>query len=275
MPSWGNTEFEKAATDIAAAFLASQSQNGASLNALVEKTARDSSLNPEQIRRLCRRSNTIVFENKLAQKNDEYMEFNTADEEAVIRDIVGAESVVGTKTASAAELYPQLRDDFAKPVMTFDKIATERENIERSLDRSLRRPDAEVLYRRTKTAYEQLNSRAGQEDNRWQRLMGKVANASRGTYWDQDRFEADALCDGSTNVMPEVNAIREARGLTPYSVDLQKLAEQLDRIDGRPSAMSRLVKEAAEARIGAERCRQAAKIAAVRLRELERELYAR
>lgn len=250
MSRWTNADFVDAADNITKAFFAGQNNGGASLNELATKCARDNSLNPEQIGRLCRLVNTRAFETKLAvMQGDKYVQFPVSDADVVSSDLASAASL---KTASAPALYPDLPDGLASlretPEPEALKLASEYANAQRVCD-ALKSEPADVLHKRAKSAAERHDGLAQQAEVEWATAMRALVEKTAGIRWDHDAFEKSALVHTNGACLFELNEIRSILGKEPLDVPEGKLASLLDRIDAPETPAARLMKVASEARV--------------------------
>lgn len=248
MAKWASGEFDEAAGGIARAFLAGQGNGGASLNDLTTKCARDNALNPEQINRLCRLVNVMTFETKSAEmKGDKYVQFSVADGDVVCGQLQDAAS---TKQASF-DAYPELEDRMGSLRETDEpegmKIASAMEAA-KVICRATRGPADIDVYLSAKSAAERHRSDAGRDEVAWAEALRKVVEKTAGMRWDHDAFEKSALSLTEGDCLEELNAIREALGRPPLDLQLDKMAELLDRLEAAPTAEAHLVKRATAAR---------------------------
>lgn len=248
MARWSNDDFNNAATNITKAFYAGQGNGGASLNELSTKCAKDNSLNPEQIARLCRLVNTCAFETKLAEmQGDKYVQFPVAD-----ADVVSAELVNGAacKTASF-DAYPELGDTLASLRETEEpeamKLASMHANAQRVCD-ALKTEPPDVTHRRAKYAAERHTAEAEQAEAAWATALRQIIEKTSGIRWDHDAFEKAALAHTNGDCLFELNTIRDTLGKEQLEVDTEKLAFLLDRIEAPVTPEARLMKVAALAR---------------------------
>jgi hypothetical protein len=210
MATWDNADFDREATAIARAYWAGRDQNGAPLNELATKTARDNGLNPEQIRRLCRNANTKAFEQKHASlkgEPDRTPNFELADPESVIASLHQSVALAHTKQAAAE--YPELRDEFAPPpdpaLFAQEKVAALTHEIDGFL--SPRRSPLVELRRAEKLAGELAVERHAL-NFAWDDALGAVAERARYQGWSHDEFEKNAVALFGADVLPELNAVR-------------------------------------------------------------------
>jgi len=250
MSRWTNDDFAAAADSIAKAFFVGQNNGGASLNELATKCARDNSLNPEQIGRLCRLVNTRAFETKLAEmQGDKYVQFPVADADVVSSELAGAASL---KTASADGGYPELPDGLASlretPEPEGMKLASEYADARRVCD-AIKSEPADVVHRRAKHAAERHAGLAEQAEAEWATAMRAVVEKTAGIRWDHDAFEKSALVHTGGACLFELNEIRSILGMEPLDVPAEKMAALLDRIEATETPGARLMMTAAKARL--------------------------
>jgi hypothetical protein len=210
MAQWDSTDFDREATAIARAFWAGREQNGAPLNELATKTARDNGLNPEQIRRLCRSANTKAFEQKhaaLKGEDDRTPNFELSDPEAVISSLHQAVTAAHTKQAAAE--YPDLPNEYAPPVdaslFAREKVAALEGEINGYL--SPRRSPLVELRRAEKLAADLAVERHAL-NFAWDDALDGIAAQSRFQNWNHDDFEKNAVALFGADVLPELNAVR-------------------------------------------------------------------
>lgn len=255
MAHWDNKAFDKHADEIVGAWAAACDQNGPALDTLVEKTARDSALNPEQIRRLCRvvnsRAFNAVFEKKAGQPN-RVPDFPVAKEDAVITRL-HAEAAAVEKTAADAS-YPALDDELR--AVRGDDVAPlfpKTAQVDREQTRELALmfppdpPATERLLHLQKVA-EELRGRVAFAGYEARTALDKLAARQKTIGYDVDAFEKDALALCGAPGLDVINTLRTWRGTPRVSVPTEKVAALLDRIVGRSTADARLAKTACDAR---------------------------
>mgnify|MGYP001302369581 CR=1 FL=1 len=256
MATWDNADFDREATAIAHAYWAGRDQNGAPLNELATKTARDNGLNPEQIRRLCRNANTKAFEQKHASlkgEPDRTPNFELADPEAVIASLHQTVALAHTKQAAAE--YPELRDEFAPPpdpaLFAQEKVAMLSHEIDSFL--SPRRSPLVELRRAEKLASE-LAVERHQLNYAWDDAVSAVAAHARYQGWNHDDFEKNAVALFGADVLPELNAVRHRcrLGALGDGADADEVATKLAALQqtwvGVPDAMTAQLKTAMDVR---------------------------
>jgi len=246
MPTWNNSDFEREATDIARTFWAGKDQNGSSLNELTTKVARDHSLNPEQIRRLCRAANTQAFGQKHAslQGEDRTPEFDLSDAEAVIGSLSLA-LTGATKVASA--FYGAVPDEYARPAppipqASLTKVASEYVAPPRALGIELDR-----ALRETKDlGYERIGL-----NDLWETKIAELKSRARLQTWEHDAFEKNAVALYGADALPELNALRTVLGRDPIETGpatLAKLGSLQEQWLGVEDAHAVLLKQAMDLR---------------------------
>lgn len=250
MPQWDQKEFDAKASELAQAFLAGRGQNGSDLCSLATKVARDNSLNPEQIKRLCRMTNVKTFESKFASMKggaDRIVEFDPIDADSVISQLTKVAAPVSiTKVATA--LYPDLADE-VRPIelpaapepSEAQKVASFRQSIGPSLS-------PEKAYMRAVKLAQETDVRIASADRQWKRQMEQLVSMSKRAKWDHDGFEKDAIALFGEDVMPELNALRVEKRMEPIAYTSEKIAELQDRLFGNTTVEAELVKSASEAR---------------------------
>jgi hypothetical protein len=257
MATWDNADFDREATAIARAFWAGRDQNGASLNELATKVARDNGLNPEQIRRLCRNTNTKAFEQKYAAlkgQADRSPYFELADPEAVIENLRQTVAVAHTKQAEAE--YPDLPDEYAPPppnpkLFAREKIAALTHEIDNFLP-SYRSPFVEL--RRAEKQAADLAIERHQLNFAWDDAINAIVEHTRYQNWNHDDFEKNAVALFGADVLPELNAIRYRCGRSELGEGAaenevkMKLAELQQKWVGIPDELTNRLKVAMEIR---------------------------
>lgn len=248
MPTWTIDDFEARATAIAKQFLTS----GTSLDALAEKTARESALNPEQIDRLCRLVNVRVFEEKFAStkgQEERIPEFEVCSAETVRAKVAGAEKTAQVATrfsAPAPSRYPSLPNTFRPPppplmsktASVSDALLTIKQSVGKSTPPTLALIAAEKLA-------SDLRGQMALISSKWTEALHGLGQLSKTARWNQDNFEKDALALHGESILPELNAFRQQRGLPPHTFSAEKVAGIQDRIFGIESDATRLIKMAA------------------------------
>lgn len=247
---WSNADFDARAAELATAFQAGQGQNGADLNELVTKVARDANLNEEQIRRLCRAVNVHTFEAKFAAlQGDKDVRFPVADEVAVIGRLRD-DAVV--KTASVEDTFPDLPDEMARLRGTHDvpqltKVACFDEDARRAAS-YFRDVPVDVLYERAKRRVADLTTKRASADARWFGYIEKASYRLRPLYAELDAFEKNALAVLGPEVYDDLNAALDQANQPRFEAPREKLAALADRLEGRPDAFTKLLKCAMDAR---------------------------
>ena len=264
MSRWTNADFDAAADQISQAFSTGQGNGGAALNELAVKCARDNTLNPEQIARLCRLVNTRTFETKLAgMQGDKYVQFPVADADAVTSSLCNSASM---KTASLADPYPLLEDSLASlretPEPEQMKLAAAYANAER-VCKALPTEAPDKLHRRAKAAVERHTAAAEQAEAEWANALRMIVEKTAGIRWDHDAFEKAALVHTNGAGLYELNTIRETLGREALDVPSDKMAFLIDRIDAAETPAAKLVKVATAARLKCVEHIKQAKIATI------------
>jgi hypothetical protein len=252
MNPWSKSDFTKEAKRIAEAFIAGDGRNGATMTDLLEKSARDNALLPEQICRLTRMANTLTFNEKSAAmaaagEPDRHVEFLRGDEDAVISRL----SPTREATKIASELYPDLPDVFAaargevlpsEPALTVEKVA---EQIRNEIGRE---SPVKLLAHWEKVA-EELTSRKLGMSLRWEDSMGVLVEYVKTSGIDSDEFEDNALALHGHNIVPELQQLRRTFKLAEREFSLSKIAHTVEHVEGRVSIGTSAVKTAADARV--------------------------
>jgi hypothetical protein len=259
MALWDNKKYDEEATKIAKAFVAGEKQKGASLTALVEKTARDNGLNPEQIRRLVRVSNIRSWEEKFegmktAEAPDRNVEFSLGDENAVIRTLHGEAAAMvsmAIKTGEDVAIcdFPDLTDEMAdvrQPVPkdsgTYKKGSIEPVDAPRHYD-----VDALKLEKLA----EDIDVKIATARFEWKDAMQGLLDESRKISWTPEtaaEFEKSAIALHGVSIVPEINALRKMRGETTLALTNEKAAALRNRIYAQATIATELVKAASVAR---------------------------
>lgn len=254
MTAWDNKAFDAQSAGIVQAWIAAKDQGGASLNTLVEKVARDHSLNPEQIRRLCRSSTSkafnAVFEKKAREgAPDRMVDFDIANEDTVISALHAAASGSSEKQAE----YPSLADETivlrpsAPPL--FPKEAQVFRDVDKELDQLLGRDihPTEVLLHMQKVA-EEARGRAAHASYKWRDALDKLASEQSRIGFDRDSFECDVIAAAGADGVWVINELRSRAKLASLDVPTEKVPELLNHIVGADTHLARLAKTAAEKR---------------------------
>lgn len=247
MPTWTIDDFEARAMAIAKQFLTS----GTSLDALAEKTARESALNPEQIDRLCRLVNVRVFEEKFAStkgQEERIPEFEVCSAEAVRAKVAGvvktAQAVQSTFVSKAR--YPALPNAFRPPppplMSKTAAVADVLLDIKKAAGKSAT-PTAALIAAEKRAS--DLRGELALLSSKWTESLATLGSLSKMARWNQDDFEKDALALHGESILPELNAFRQQRGLPPHTFTAEKVAGIQDRIFGIESDATRLIKTAA------------------------------
>ncbi len=255
MATWDNKRYDEEATSIAKRFVAGMEQNGASLNDLVEKTARANNLNPEQIRRLTRVSNIRAWETRYEQMKtaadpDRNVEFQVGNDIEVIRRLHGVAKDTLSKTASveSPRSFPDLgneMDMIRRPepeTPAHIKVAAAPEIDTRRLSMELLKMErlAETIEVRQKA------SSLG-----WRGALEEVLRVTRNIDWSTEKhaqLERDAVNAYGMEVVPELNALRRLRGEPLLELSSEKVASLNDRVVARPNRLASLLKTASEER---------------------------
>ena len=254
MATWDNSQYDQNATDIAKTFCAGQGQNGSNLTDLVEKVARDNSLNGEQIRRLSRTANVKTFgakfdEMKTAGAEDRNVEFQLADENEVLRRLAGtAEAAVKVAYAAPqADKFPDLSDDYhdvRRPVPELQKTAEE-------LHVAMPRSSPEVEIMKLQRLHEEADMRAKQASTTWHYSLESVMELARKSTWSADKtadLEKTAVALYGVNAVPEINVLRLSRKADKLELTQEKVAAIQDRIVVKETDAVKFVKRAMDAR---------------------------
>lgn len=210
MTAWSTKDFEDRAERLAATWQAGAAQGGATLNDLVEKAARDHSLNPEQVQRLVAATNTKAFEVKFASMTgqaDRHVDFDVANADTVLGRLGEASAPAQEKVASYPDLPDELRGLRLPPIVPNAKLAADRSlaNIERLVGRE--EPLDRQSLRLQKVAQE-LNIQARQAAHDKWAAMDTLRAGCRRIGWDHDEFEKNAVAVHGFELLPEMNELR-------------------------------------------------------------------
>lgn len=250
MNPWTKADFTAEAKKLAEAFVAGEAQNGASITDLLVKSAQANQLNPEQITRLTRLTNTLAFNAKFAAKSvdpDRHVEFPLGKEADVIQRLGPAQGACKI----AQERYPDLPDEFAAsrgevappaPVLTVEKVAHE-------LREALGPENPSKLYEHWTKVASELESKLASHSARWETEMLRLAEFAKSSGVDADDFEKDAVALHGDHVLPELGQLRTNFGLPQVVYSSEKCAELKEFVEGRVSIGTSAVKAAADARI--------------------------
>jgi hypothetical protein len=252
MTTWDNADFDREASSIARAFWEGYGNNGAPLSEIATKIARDNSLNPEQIRRLCRTANSRAFEQKhaaLKGSEDRTPSFELADPENVIGALY--QDVVKTSEKRAFAEYPELRDEYAQaPDPSWaaqEKVASLNAEIEAHLG-PRRSPVVEL--RRHEKAAEEFRIQRAELNMRWEDCMAELQKLSSYQAWDHHEFEKNVVALYGGDALPELNTLRSFKKMAAIGDGAReedvtaKLASLQDRWLGVENGASGLVKQA-------------------------------
>lgn len=236
---WNPQDYTTHADSIADAFMSGQGMGGTPLIDLVEKTARDNALNPEQIRRLGSITNRAVFARKYAAdagKPDRRVDFELVDNEDVIGRIQGA-----TKTASVAvrpASYPDLPDPRAAG---FAKFAAE---IPSPLH-APSKPSPAKRYATIAKLASELPIELRILDESWCGDVAELAASFGKTGAQAHRdFELNALGVLGAGVVVELNAVRDKLAMPLIPDDPAKYAQAQQFIYGVPDEHTARLKRA-------------------------------
>ena len=256
MTTWDNADFDREASSVARAFWEGYGNNGAPLSEIATKVARDNSLNPEQIRRLCRTANSRAFEQKHASlkgADDRTPSFELADAENVIGTL--CQDVAKTNEKRAYAEYPELPDEFAPPLdpawAAQEKVASLNAEIEQHL--VPRRSTVVELRRHEKVAEEFRIERAGL-NMQWEDCLEELRKMASYQAWDHVAFEKNVVALYGGDALPELNALRSHRKMAAIGEGAReadvvtKLAGLQQQWLGVEDAASRLVKAAMSTR---------------------------
>jgi len=283
MATWDNAAFEQAAASLARAWHAGRDQKGASLGDLVEKTARDEGLNPEQIRRLARITNgfafNAIFKAAGAEKAAErYPDFEVADADVVIARLHKEVEAPAAKTAAE---YPALDDQFAplreRPE---DFAGSEKraaavghlEGIQAALGPA---QSPYARYVAAKHAADEAAVVRTRHLRAWDEGMLALRAKLAEVGFDRDGFEVVAASLHGTAVVPELNALRELAGRPALPSDPEVYAKLAQHEVHRETAATALLAKTAAARVAWTEWKEVAARAAAEAQRAEDVLYGR
>lgn len=246
MPQWDSKKFEEKAAEIAHAFLAERGD----LHRLTVKAAKDKGLNEEQVHRLSRAVNVKAFEQKFASlkgKSDRIVEFDPVDSEAVIGDLFN-KAPIAQKTAAAA--YPDLNDQLGEfrgwaPTQVKTASVDVRAEVLNSVPKD---PPIESQINHWRKVAEELRVKRAGAEMRWDSAMAELESQSKRLYWDRDEFEKDALALHGSDVLFEINALRQTAKMAALDIPANVAQKLAARLFGEESDATKLIKQAAEAR---------------------------
>ena len=256
MATWDNKAFDLESKKLAEYFIASQGQNGSSLNDLLEKSARENSLNPEQIRRLTRITNIKTWEEKFAGlktagADDRNVEFDLGNDDEVIRRLnLAAEEKLTQNTETKTASFPDLDDD------TFDdKYPGLKEakffgdvKIEKTAAIKL---DLEMPFHRLLKMAKDLEVKIAKEKQTFVDSLQAIVDSSKKYTWNkeaQDNFEASAVVLEGMHILPELNFLRRFRKESALELTQEKIGQLKNYILPKETFEIRLLKAASDAR---------------------------
>lgn len=256
MPLWTEDQFIARAKQLAR----EHASTHAPLNDLVEKVAREATLNPDEIRTLGRLTNVAVFQEMFQGKTasdapDRMVEFEPGDPEVVITRIVksagtaagcscGTCATCGVKMAAYAGELPDLMRAVRVPGVEVETEKVASEPTEREAPRQLQ------IMRLIKLA-ENLDVETKIAASRWESTVSELVRRFKkapGYGPSFIDFEKDALASEGYAVRPELEVVREELRLPPGNVDRQKMASLRDKHVYEDSAELRLIKRAVSER---------------------------
>lgn len=231
MTTWTHQDFCERGESIARAFCAGVAVGGESLPALVEKVARDATLNAEQIRRLARATNVAMFNTKYAEKRqdaDRRVDFDPVDENAVIARLQACTPLSETtKTAAVSEVaYPDLWRTPATKVAAESSVATPHPK-----ELELRRSHLRKLAHDLPTEVAQLGVQ-------WDLKLASIADRCCATRHDHLAFEKAAVAIYGADILPEIQSLRTRLGLAPMAATSEKLAEVRNFLIANPTRLT-------------------------------------
>lgn len=283
MATWDNATFEQTALSLARAWHAGRDQRGASLGELVEKTARDEGLNPEQIRRLARITNghafNAIFKAAGAEKAAErYPDFEVADADVVIGRL---RLEAAPPAEKAAAEYPALDDQFAPlragpdPFAGSEKRAAALGHLEGIQAALASTPTPYARFVAAKHAADEAAVVRTRHLRAWQDGMAALRAKIAEVGFDQDAFEVAAASIHGAHVVPELNTLREGTGRSPLPRDPEVYAKLAQREVHRDTAATVLLAKTAAARVAYAEWKEVAARAAAEAQQAEDVLYGR
>lgn len=246
MSTWTNADFEHHAAEISRSFWAGQGQHGSSLSELATKVARDNTLNPEQIRRLCRTTNKVAFSQKHAEMTgtDRSPDFTPVDAEDVLSTLHAAISAPVVKVAAA--LYPSLPDEYAPKPVVLEKVA------EAATAPKPRDPNVERI--KLARQVDDYGHERRELNSAWEDKLTSLTSLAKLYDFDHDDFEKNAVALYGGEALPELNTLRAALGKEALgagedkTTTLAKLGYLQERWVGVDTEAATLVKQAMDIR---------------------------
>lgn len=240
MSLWDVKRFEDKASDLVKNF-------PNKLEEEITKVAKDENFNKEQIRRLSRMVNVILFNTKhaeMAKESHRMVDFDTIDAEKIINNLSLNEN---SKTASVLEArYPELNDEFTPSIpikdSSLEKLA---EYFNRSLVKELPLSDKLARYQNN---LDNLEIEKHICDIKWKNAMEELNTKIAHIYFDFDDFEKNAVAFFGETVLPELNAIRREKGLPGIETTNEKLASISNKLVYEETEETNLLKQAIENR---------------------------
>jgi hypothetical protein len=279
MANWNNKQYDESATAIAKQFHAASGQNGASLTELVEKTARENTLNPEQICRLTRIANVRAWEQKFAALGetnapDRNVEFDLGDERAVISRLHKDATLITEPTIDkTASYFPDLPNKMAEVRFPgqdsgiyekYEKLASE---YVPDLKVS---PGKETL--KLRKIAEELEVRCKQASFTWKDSFQTLLTTTQKYNWNEDKqatLEKSALALYGTDILPELNTLRKLSNKEKINISNDKIASLNNYVCPTETPECLLLKKAAKARHDLNTLEQTRKLTAAKIAHFE------
>jgi hypothetical protein len=274
MAHWDNRELDAAASRIVKEYI--DGDGAGDMKSMAVKVARESGLNAEQIRRLCRAANVKAFEQKFAQlagQPDRYAEYDPINDDSVIHELYKGAADRVEKKASIS--YPKLQDEMSSLRPNYVPLPPEREKtaselmhaIEQSIGRD---PHPFTQITRSEKVATELRVRTKSAERRWNETMNDLVNITRRIYWNHDEFEKNSVALHGSHVLPELNAIRSERRMPLIDASHEKVASMQEHLIGEDSEAVQLLKMAADARVDYLQASEALKQTEARLSSLRK-----
>jgi len=218
---------------------ADELKQGVPLHSSITKMARDSSMNPEQIKRLVESANTTAFLNQFKEKtgNDRMVEFDVADPSKVIDEALGDRPTSGTTptisiTISVDKPAEGLHDSVENENLPKDKISNYQDKVasyEELPVVKLARDESSLQLDMHKKAQlrDSLLTKLADCNYRAADLADEIALSFRGIY-TRDKYaslELDALATHGNGAIPALQLVRSRLGMNKIA---NKLSAQQD-----------------------------------------------
>lgn len=207
------------------------------LNTSIHKLAQSMDMNHEQIRRLCEAANNATFNQIFSSKDktaaDRIVEFDVADPDKIVGSFIREAAPVSTKHASLYEYRELARTD---------------EGLTKVAEVPLAEPAASTF------TYKDKNTVRKMVDNlRMEKMSCELAYADAVALLDKsfkrlydapsfDTFQKEACQLHGPEALPELNALRERRGLAAIeSFKFSKTASVIDDSSAQAETLTQLI----------------------------------